>query len=133
VHVRGTPRAIWSAILETRSEGGFGNELAKRNIRIFVEGVSPLMMRALLSGGVIAALAFVMTLEAQQPRTVDAAVLKAAGTANDPMPGTWLSYGRTQGETRYSPLNQINASNAGKLGLSWSYVVGAGGGNQEGT
>ncbi len=87
-------------------------------------------MKAWLAAAV---LTLVTSLEAQPARTVDAAVLKAAGTANDPMAGSWLSYGRTQSETRYSPLNQINASNAGKLGLSWSYVVGAGGGNQEGT
>jgi hypothetical protein len=31
------------------------------------------------------------------------------------------------GETRYSPLNQIDISNVGKLGLSWSYELGAGG------
>ncbi|MEO8097155.1 MAG: PQQ-dependent dehydrogenase, methanol/ethanol family [Acidobacteriota bacterium] len=91
-------------------------------------------IRALFAaGGAAAVLAFVTTVEAQQPRPVDAAVLKAAGTANDPMEGSWLSYGRTQGETRYSPLKQINASNAGKLGLSWSIPIGAGGGNQEGT
>jgi quinohemoprotein ethanol dehydrogenase len=89
--------------------------------------------KALLAGGIAALVTFVTSLEAQQPRPVDAAALKAAGTANDPMAGSWLSYGHTQGETRYSSLNQINASNAGKLGLSWSYVVGAGGGNQEGT
>ena len=70
---------------------------------------------------------------AQQLRPVDANVLKLAGTANDPMAGSWLTYGRTQSETRYSPLNQINTSNVDKLGLSWSYVLGAGGGQQEGT
>ena len=49
------------------------------------------------------------------------------------MPGAWLSYGRSQGETRYSPLTQINTSNARQLGPAWTYVMGAGGGNQEGT
>ena len=90
-------------------------------------------MRALFAGGAIAVLMFITSLEAQQPRPVDAAVLKAAGTAKDPMAGSWLSYGLTQGETRYSPLNQINTSNVGKLGLAWSYAIGAGGGNQEAT
>ena len=46
---------------------------------------------------------------------------------------SWLSYGRTSGETRYSPLNEIDASNVGRLGLAWSYVAGAGGSNQEAT
>jgi PQQ-dependent dehydrogenase (methanol/ethanol family) len=81
----------------------------------------------------IAALILISTATAQQPRTVDANVLKAAGTASDPMAGTWLTYGLTQGETRYSPLNLINTANVNKLGLSWSYEVGAGGGNQEAT
>ncbi len=39
----------------------------------------------------------------------------AKGTDSD-----WLSYGRTYDEQRYSPLTQINASNAGQLGLAWS-------------
>jgi quinohemoprotein ethanol dehydrogenase len=71
--------------------------------------------------GAIAALASVTVIRAQQP------------TAADSLPGSWPSYGRTQNETRYSPLKQIDASNVGRLGLAWSYVAGAGGGNQEGT
>jgi glucose dehydrogenase len=76
-------------------------------------------------------------LRAQQPGAkpvnVDAKVLRNAGAANDVLPGSWLTYGRSQGETRYSTLKQINDTNAKRLGLEWSYVVGAGGGNQEGT
>ncbi len=45
----------------------------------------------------------------------------------------WLTYGLTQGETRYSPLDQINAGNVKRLGLQWSYELGAGGGGQEAT
>jgi len=76
-------------------------------------------------------------LRAQQPGAkpvnVDGKVLRNAGAANDVLPGSWLTYGRSQGETRYSPLKQINDTNAKRLGMAWSYVVGAGGGNQEGT
>jgi len=90
-------------------------------------------MKTLLAPGIVAALALISTVAAQQPRAVDANILKATGTANDPMSGSWLTYGLTQGETRYSPLKQIDASNVGKLGLSWSYELGAGGGNQEAT
>jgi len=90
-------------------------------------------IKALLAIGVVATLTLISTATAQQPRTVDANVLKAAGTANDPMAGSWLTYGRTQGETRFSPLNQITTANVDKLGLSWSYELGAGGGQQEGT
>jgi quinohemoprotein ethanol dehydrogenase len=70
---------------------------------------------------------------AQQPAVVDSVVLRKAGTPADPFPGSWLTYGKSQSETRYSPLKQIDASNANRLGLEWSYVVGAGGYNQEGT
>src|SRR5580658_8627624 len=47
--------------------------------------------------------------------------------------GEWLTYGLTQGETRYSTLDQINAGNVKRLGLAWSYDLGAGGGGQEAT
>jgi PQQ-dependent dehydrogenase (methanol/ethanol family) len=59
--------------------------------------------------------------------------LKNAGTPNDRFPGSWLTYGKSQSETRYSPLKQIDTANVKRLGLAWSYVVGPGGGNQEGT
>jgi quinohemoprotein ethanol dehydrogenase len=75
-----------------------------------------------------------IVVEAQQavPR-VDANALRNAGTATDALAGSWLSYGLTQGETRFSPLDQIDAGNVGRLGLSWTYALGAGGGNQEAT
>jgi quinohemoprotein ethanol dehydrogenase len=72
--------------------------------------------------------------QAAKPVNVDGKVLRSAGSvANDALAGSWLSYGRNQGETRYSTLKQINDSNAKRLGLAWTYAVGAGGGNQEGT
>ncbi|HEY3827008.1 MAG TPA: PQQ-binding-like beta-propeller repeat protein [Bryobacteraceae bacterium] len=58
----------------------------------------------------------------------DAALRTAGKTGTE-----WLSYGLTPGETRYSPLNQINTGNVDRLGLAWSYDIGSGGGNQEGT
>jgi quinohemoprotein ethanol dehydrogenase len=72
-------------------------------------------------------------MDAQQPTVVDLAVLKNAGTPRDPLPGSWLTYGKSQSEQRYSPLKQIDASNVKRLGLAWSYVVGTGGYAQEGT
>jgi PQQ-dependent dehydrogenase (methanol/ethanol family) len=39
----------------------------------------------------------------------------------DAEPGSWMSYGRTYGEQRYSPLTQVNDQNVGGLGLAWSY------------
>ncbi len=79
----------------------------------------------------IGLIAVSVAVHAQQAVTRD--VLRRAGTANDALPGSWLSYGRSQSETRYSTLTQIDPANAKTLGLSWSYVMGAGGGNQEGT
>ena len=32
----------------------------------------------------------------------------------------WAAYGRTFGETHFSPLTEINASTVGRLGLAWS-------------
>jgi quinohemoprotein ethanol dehydrogenase len=52
---------------------------------------------------------------AVQPAAVDAARLIAA----DSEPGQWLSHGRTYGEQRFSPLQQINRETVGRLGLAW--------------
>jgi quinohemoprotein ethanol dehydrogenase len=90
-------------------------------------------LAAFLAFGALASVTLISTLAAQPPRAVDANILKTAGTATDPLAGSWLTYGLTQTETRFSPLKQIDASNVGKLGLSWSYELGAGGGNQEAT
>lgn len=51
----------------------------------------------------------------QSARTVDHARLTAA----DREPGQWMAPGRTYGEQRFSPLDQINADNAAQLGLAW--------------
>ena len=76
---------------------------------------------------------FATALSAQKPAAVDQMVLKNAGTPKDEFPGSWLNYGKSQGEMRYSALKQIDASNVKRLGLEWTYVLGAGGGNQEAT
>lgn len=39
---------------------------------------------------------------AQQPAVVDSTILKKAGTGADPLPGSWLTYGKSQSETRYT-------------------------------
>ena len=90
---------------------------------------------SLCASGVIATLTLISATIAQQPRAVDAKVLKTAGAAKDAMPGTWLTYGLTQTEQRYSLLKQIDESNVGKLGLVWSAPLTAAGarGGTEGT
>lgn len=41
--------------------------------------------------------------------------------ADDSNGRNWSAYGRTYGEQHYSPLEQINGSNIGRLGLAWSF------------
>src|SRR6516165_9621490 len=65
---------------------------------------------------------------AQQTRQPDANALRNAAQSTE-----WLTYGGNCGETRYSPLRQIDAANVGRIGLAWSATVGSGGGNQEAT
>jgi len=38
-------------------------------------------------------------------------------------PEEWLTYGRDQAETHYSPLDQINSDNIDRLGLAWSWEI----------
>ena len=89
-------------------------------------------------GTVVMLLAVGLTLTAQgqsQGRRVNDAVLRTAGTSGD----DWLTYGLDQGEQRYSPLTQIDASNVTRLGTVWSFEIPGGnsnppgGGNQEAT
>src|SRR5213076_1420173 len=65
----------------------------------------------------------------QQTRRIDDAALRNAGKTGE----EWLSYGLTPGETRYSPLRQIDSTNVSRLRLAWSYEAGSGGGGQEAT
>jgi quinohemoprotein ethanol dehydrogenase len=48
--------------------------------------------------------------------TIDDAFLVNA----DDNPDNWVTYGKNYAEDRFSPLNEINKDNAGKLGLAWS-------------
>src|SRR5690242_5819357 len=77
----------------------------------------------LISSVLLVSIAF-----AQQGRRSDENIRKNGGTGEE-----WLTYGLTSGETRYSPLGQINTSNVSRLGLQWSFDIGPGGGGQEAT
>src|SRR5581483_7053609 len=50
-------------------------------------------------------------------KKVDDAALRNA----DARTGDWLTHGRNYGETRFSPLKQINDGNVKNLGLAWSF------------
>jgi quinohemoprotein ethanol dehydrogenase len=56
----------------------------------------------------------------QALRTVDGARLAAA----DGDSGSWLMYGRTYDDHRFSPLKNINEQTIGRLGLVWSRELG---------
>ena len=58
---------------------------------------------------------------AQRSATVDDAALIGAAAETD----EWVTYGRDYAETRFSPLDEIDAGNVGRLGLAWSYDTGA--------
>lgn len=53
------------------------------------------------------------------PDVTDTDLVNAA--ANDT---EWLSYGRDSGESRFSPLDQVNVSNVSELGMAWAYDTG---------
>ncbi|HWZ72205.1 MAG TPA: PQQ-dependent dehydrogenase, methanol/ethanol family, partial [Casimicrobiaceae bacterium] len=78
--------------------------------------------RAHLRASAIAATAFLLcavgvepAAAADSPAKVDAARMNNA----DRDATNWLSYGRTYGEQRFSPLTKITADNAKQLGLAW--------------
>ena len=76
-----------------------------------MNGYSGWRVMALLGGMLLGGLALAQDYGA----AVDAARLAAA----DDEPGSWMSYGRTYDEQRYSPLDRINRDNVGELGLAW--------------
>jgi PQQ-dependent dehydrogenase (methanol/ethanol family) len=63
---------------------------------------------------------------AKPPADVDGARIARA----DAEPQNWMSYGRTYGEARYSPLDTINADNVSGLGLAWSHDLNIGRGQE---
>jgi glucose dehydrogenase len=74
--------------------------------------MSPKILRCLAPVALVVSVAV-----AQQVRRVDDATLKTAGKSGD----DWLTYGFTLGETRYSPLDQLNPSNVKRLGLAFDF------------
>src|SRR4026208_227704 len=56
---------------------------------------------------------------AQNAKRINDNALKDAGKNKE----DWISYNRDWSETRFSPLDQINATNVSKLGLAWSFDI----------
>jgi quinohemoprotein ethanol dehydrogenase len=82
-----------------------------------------------LSSSLVGLLLATWIVAGQQIRRIDDLALRSGGKTGE----EWLTYGLTPGETRYSPLKQIDVNNVNRLGLAWSFDVGPGGGNQEAT
>lgn len=60
--------------------------------------------------------------DGSEPAPMAAAAVDAERLMNaDAEPGSWMSYGRTYNEQRFSPLEKINDQNASELGLAWSH------------
>jgi quinohemoprotein ethanol dehydrogenase len=57
------------------------------------------------------------------PKPVAVDATRLLGADNDP--GNWMSYGRTYGEQRFSPLRDITATNVGQLKLAWHFDLDA--------
>ncbi|HET9942649.1 MAG TPA: PQQ-binding-like beta-propeller repeat protein, partial [Terriglobia bacterium] len=77
------------------------------------QGVSWLVLSALL----VVMVAWVAMAQSQK-RITDNELRDAAKSKED-----WISYNRDWAETRFSPLDQINATNVSKLGLAWSFDI----------
>ena len=82
--------------------------------------VFPLLLCAALAG----------CQKAPAPAPAAAAVVPTGGLdlprllAAEAEPGAWLTSGRDAGKTHYSPLDQVDAQNVGKLGFAWAYEPG---------
>ena len=53
------------------------------------------------------------------------AACKKSGPSASSGTADWTTYGRTNDEQRFSPLDQINEQNIGRLGLQWSRELGS--------
>ena len=84
-----------------------------------------MVQRAFVFGLVLTALASIGCSSSTAPATDGAsatgpaAVNAARLTKADAEAGQWMSHGRTYGEQRFSPLDQITTATAGTLGLAW--------------
>src|ERR1700730_13550152 len=75
------------------------------------------------------AAALVCAAAAQQSKPVDDKALKNAGKNGE----EWLTNGHDLGDNRYSPLKQIDTTNASRLGLAWHYDTNSAAGTVETT
>jgi quinohemoprotein ethanol dehydrogenase len=75
-----------------------------------------------------AVLAFALELFACDSSAASTPQFEAAQYSDAANGTNWPAYGRTYDESHYSPLDQINAGNVGRLGLKWALDITAPGG-----
>lgn len=65
--------------------------------------------------------------EKAEPAAMEQVVATSVATSSEyqpgeaPSPESWPANGRDNGQTRYSPLNQINSETVGRLGYAWQF------------
>jgi quinohemoprotein ethanol dehydrogenase len=93
-----------------KRQGWLAGGMAMGSVRSRPRGSSRVVLTAALIGASVTAVAAV-----KPAGLVDQARLLAADGDLD----NWLSYGRTWQEQRFSPLDQVNDKNVGRLKLAW--------------
>jgi alcohol dehydrogenase (cytochrome c)/quinohemoprotein ethanol dehydrogenase len=84
-----------------------------------------MFLRAVAVGSLLTAVATAGCTPSRDSAAEGAAVTRPAAVtaerliAADRDPGQWMSHGRTYGEQRFSPLDQITRATVGRLGLAW--------------
>ena len=81
-------------------------------------------MGTLPTGAVLILLAGAAVAQATQPSTGKSYSSATADFAGAGQPGEWTSQARDYANTRYSPLDQINADNVGRLKVAWTFSDG---------
>lgn len=111
--------AVLVALVAPRLDYGF-----RRGPSFTVAGV--LVLVVIVGAGLV----FVphgVTQPGQVPEPSTASLQSDVGSdqpADNPAPGDWPAYGGGNSALRYSPLDQINANNVGKLEKAWQYRTG---------
>ncbi|TBU83475.1 membrane-bound PQQ-dependent dehydrogenase, glucose/quinate/shikimate family [Pseudomonas daroniae] len=90
-------------------------------------GLAGVLFLGLAAAGVLAFVPYGYVNLAEVPEAQGQSLETDVGSAQHsdaPQDGDWAAYGRNAAATRYSPLDQINADNVGKLERAWQYRTG---------
>lgn len=90
-------------------------------------GLAAVLSLGLVVAGALAFVPYGYVNLAEVPEAQSQSLETDVGSAQHsdaPQDGDWAAYGRNAAATRYSPLDQINAGNVGKLERAWQYRTG---------